>query len=66
MAEVQKQLWSKIKNSEPGSDGWLRLAVVLTRPDEAISSELAEYFEYWAEQQGLSEQQIMAAFRLDN
>ena len=62
MAEVQKQLWSRIDRSEPGSDGWLRLAVILTRPDETISSELAEYFDYWGRQHGLSEQQVVAAF----
>ena len=62
MAEVEKRLWSKIDRSEPGSDGWLRLAVILTRPDEAISSESAEYLDYWGRQHGLSEQQVVAAF----
>lgn len=62
IGELQKILWDRIDADDPGSDGWLRLAVVITLPDQIIDDELAEYFELWAQQVGLSEQHIIAAF----
>lgn len=62
IGELQKIIWDKIDADDPGSDGWLRLAVVLTHPDQIIDDQLAEYFELWAQQEGMSEQQIIAAF----
>lgn len=60
--ELQKILWKKIDADDPGSKGWLRLAVVLTHPDQIMDDQLAEYFELWAQQEGMSEQEIIAAF----
>lgn len=62
IGELQKMLWDEIDADDPGSDGWLRLAVLLTLPDQVIDDQLAEYFELWAQQEGMSEQHIIAAF----
>ena len=62
IGDLQKILWDRIDADDPGSDGWLRLAVVITLPDQIIDDQLAEYFELWAQQVGMSEQHILAAF----
>lgn len=62
MAPLQSQMWAKIMSLAPAEQSGLRLSSCLTRPDVMIDWELGEYLILWARQQGLSEQQIIAAF----
>ena len=62
IGDLQKRLWDRIDADDTGSDGWLRLAIVITLPDQIIDDQLAEYFELWAQQMEMSVQQIIAAF----
>jgi hypothetical protein len=61
-ADVLNRLWEKIDTSQPGSDGWLRLAVVLATPDGIVDGHLADYLTLWAQHQGMSQKEIIAAF----
>jgi hypothetical protein len=62
MAVFQTVLWEKINSRDPVSQGGLRLLVSLTRPNEPIDWNLAEFMILWARQQGVAEHQIINAF----
>jgi hypothetical protein len=63
MAAHQDALWTKIEGLEPDNQGAFRLLVALTRPDEVIDWYLAEFMILWARQQGVTEHQIIDAFK---
>ena len=64
MSEISTRFWTKIDRLGVADQSGLRLSNCLTRPDKAVDWELAEYLIFWARQQGLSEQQIIHAFRV--
>ena len=62
MSRLLAELWEQVGQLEVGKQGALRIANCLTRPDEVIDWQLAEYFVLWARQQGVSEAGISDAF----
>ena len=66
MAGNQDALWSKIDGLDPDNQGAFRLLVALTKPDEVIDWYLAEFMILWARQQGVTEQQIIDAFKTES
>jgi hypothetical protein len=50
-ADLQHALWRKIEGLNPDRQGCFRLLVILTRPDEVIDQQLAEYMILWAREQ---------------
>ena len=64
ISEISTLFWTKIDRLGVAEQSGLRLSNCLTRPDAAVDWELAEYLILWARQQGLSEQQIIRAFRV--
>ncbi len=62
MEALQSAIWAKMMSLDADQQSGLRLSCCLTRPDTVIDWELAEYLILWGRQQGLSEEQIIAAF----
>lgn len=59
---IQNAIWSKIDALDVKDQSGFRLSNCLTKPDQAVDWELAEYLMLWAGQQGISEQKICDAF----
>jgi len=65
MAQLQNQMWTKIMALDPPDESGLRLTNCLTSSDEPVDWQLGDYLILWARQQGIAEEQIIAAFHVD-
>lgn len=61
---LEREIWSQINSLPEGREpSGLRLAVTLLLKDEPVDWHYAGYIIHWSRQQGLSDQQIIRAFR---
>jgi hypothetical protein len=60
-----KKLWSRINEAELPRQGALRTLVALLQPDEPIDGYYAGYLIGWAQDEGVSTEAIISAFRAE-
>lgn len=60
-----KKLWSRIDEADPSKQGALRTLVSLLQPDAPIDGYLADYLIGWAQEEGVSNEAIISAFRAE-
>lgn len=60
-----KKLWSRIDGVEPSRQGALRTLVALLQPDAPIDGYYADYLIGWAQDEGVSTEAIISAFRAE-
>jgi hypothetical protein len=58
-----KKLWSRIDEAEPPRQGTLRTLVALLQPEAPIDGYYAGYLIGWAQDEGVSTEDIISAFR---